>query len=56
MGEAGIAAELDLVEQLSAANASFRPTARQIIEEIAGEQGFGAVARRSGGALISAIF
>ena len=29
MGEAaGIAAELDLVEQLSAANATFRPTAR----------------------------
>jgi hypothetical protein len=35
MGEAaGIAAELDLVEQLSAANAPFCPTARQIIEEI----------------------
>jgi hypothetical protein len=35
MGEAaGIAAELDLVEQLSAANAPFSPTARQIVEEI----------------------
>src|SRR5580658_7026541 len=40
MGEAaGIAAELDLVEQLSAANAPFRPTARQIIDEIAGRAG-----------------
>jgi hypothetical protein len=40
MGEAaGIAAELDLVEQLSAANAPFCPTARQIIEEIIGRAG-----------------
>ena len=41
MGEAaGIAAELDLVEQLSAANAPFSPTARQIVEEIVGRAGF----------------
>ena len=40
MGEAaGIAAELDLVEQLSAANAPFSPTARQIVEEILGRAG-----------------
>src|SRR5271157_2262514 len=35
-----IAAELDLVEQLSAANAPFRPTTRQIVEEIVGRAGF----------------
>ena len=50
MGEAaGIAAELDLVEQLSAANAAFRPAAREIIEEIAGRAGLwhrGASVRR----------
>ena len=41
MGEAaGIAAELDLVEQLSSANAPFRPPARQIVEEIVGRAGF----------------
>jgi hypothetical protein len=35
MGEApGIAAELDLLEQLSAANAPFRPTTRQKVKEI----------------------
>jgi hypothetical protein len=40
MGEAaGIAAELDLVEQLSSANAPFRLTARQIVEEIVGRAG-----------------
>ena len=52
MGEAaGIAAELDLVEQLSAANAAFRPAAREIIEEIAGRAGLwrrGASVRRRG--------
>ena len=37
MGEAaGIAAELDLVEQLSCRERTLRPTARQIIDEIAG--------------------
>jgi hypothetical protein len=37
MGEAaGIAAELDLVEQLLAANAPLRPTAPQTIDEIVG--------------------
>jgi hypothetical protein len=50
MGEAaGIAAELDLLEQLSAANAAFRPAAREIIEEIAGRAGLwrcGASVRR----------
>ena len=50
MGEAaGIAAELDFVEQLSAANAAFRPAAREIIEEIAGRAGLwrrGASVRR----------
>ena len=40
MGEAaGIAAELDLVEQLSAANAPLSPTARQIIDEMVGRAG-----------------
>ena len=38
---AGIAAELDLVEQLSAANAPLLlPAARQIVEEIVGRAGF----------------
>jgi hypothetical protein len=44
MGEAaGIAAELDLVEQLSSANAPFRPTARQISDVVlqAGSRWFG---------------
>jgi hypothetical protein len=36
---AGIAAELDLVEQLSAASAPFRPTARQIVGGIVGRAG-----------------
>jgi hypothetical protein len=36
---ASIAAKLNLVEQLSAANAPFRPTARQIIDEIVGGAG-----------------
>jgi hypothetical protein len=46
MGEAAvIAAELDLVEQLPAANAPFLPTARRIIDEVAGRAG----ARRSEG-------
>ena len=41
MGEAAaIAAELDLVEQFSAANAPFRPAARQIVEVIVGRAGF----------------
>jgi hypothetical protein len=52
MGEAaGIAAELDLVEQLSAANAPFSPTAGQVIDEIAGRAGLwrrGAALRRRG--------
>src|SRR5271165_3338016 len=50
MGEAAaIAAELDLVEQLSAANAPFRRAARQIVEVIVGRAGFwrrGAALRR----------
>jgi len=36
---ASIAAELNLVEQLSTANAPFRPTAREIINEIVGRAG-----------------
>jgi hypothetical protein len=52
MGEAAsIAAELDLLEQLSAANAPFSPTARQIIDEIVGRAGLwrrGAALRRRG--------
>ncbi len=48
MGKAaGITAKLDLLEQVSAANAPFRPTARQIIDEIVGRAGL----RRRGASL-----